>query len=68
MKRKTRPSIAVAVVIFGALSGAEPARAQSQPTTPVLTSLGDSASYSAYIAVGELVTLFGTNLSDGGTY
>ena len=68
MKRKAGPSIAAAVVIFGALSGAELARAQSQPNTPVITFVGDSASYSGFIAVGELVTLFGTNLSDGGTY
>jgi uncharacterized protein (TIGR03437 family) len=68
MKRKTGPSIAAAVVIFGFLSGTKPARGQSQPATPVITFVGDSASYSGYIAVGELVTLFGTNLSDGGTY
>jgi uncharacterized protein (TIGR03437 family) len=44
------------------------ALAQSQPTAPVITFVGDSASYSASIAWGELVTIFGTNLSDGGTY
>lgn len=68
MKRKTRPTIAVATAIFGILSGARAIYAQSLGTTPVITFVGDSASYSGFIAVGELVTLFGTNLSDGGTY
>ncbi len=68
MKRKTGPKIAVAIALFDVLAGAKLARAQSQSNPPVITFVGDSASYSAYIAVGELVTLFGTNLSDGGTY
>jgi hypothetical protein len=68
MNQKTGSSIAAAVVIFGVLSDAKLASGQSPPTTPVINFVGDSASYSGYIAVGELVTLFGTNLSDGGTY
>jgi uncharacterized protein (TIGR03437 family) len=42
--------------------------AQTQPAGPVISSVADSASYNAHIAWGELVTIFGTNLSDGGTY
>ena len=58
----------MAAVMLGAISVTRTALAQSQSTGPVISSLGDSASFSGYIAWGELVTILGTNLSDGGTY
>jgi len=39
-----------------------------QSPQPVITAVVDSASYSGFVAWGELVTIFGSNLSDGGIY
>lgn len=39
-----------------------------QSPQPVITAVVDSASYAGSIAWGELVTIFGQSLSDGGIY
>jgi len=56
------------IALTGLLLTAGTAFAQSQPAGPVIAGVVDSASYSANIAWGELVSIFGANLSDGGTY
>jgi uncharacterized protein (TIGR03437 family) len=60
--------VAATTALLGAFSATGTALAQPQPAGPVIAGVVDSASYSAYIAWGELVSIFGTNLSDGGTY
>jgi uncharacterized protein (TIGR03437 family) len=67
-KLRAGAALVAAIALVGLFSTTRTALAQSQPTGPVITGVGDSASYSAYIAWGELVSIFGTNLSDGGTY
>jgi hypothetical protein len=61
-------ALAASIVLVMAFSTNHAALAQSQQAGPLITGVTDSASYSAYIAWGELVSIFGTNLSDGGIY
>jgi uncharacterized protein (TIGR03437 family) len=61
-------AVPAAVAMFGVFSVTRIAFAQTQPTGPVISDVSDSASHSAYIAWGQLVTILGTNLSDGGIY
>lgn len=67
-KRNVSAAVAFTITLAGLFSTGGTAFAQSQPAAPVIAGVVDSASYSANIAWGELVSIFGANLSDGGTY